>query len=108
MSADRAWLDPLMYTPKQSAVISISRILVLYQAHKKRGKQIAELTAGGYSKERARIVAATHFELVQTICHRFISLTNYNGYPTPIDAILRLRAFGFKIQYTTNAEGVIN
>ncbi|KAF5850046.1 hypothetical protein GGP41_005487 [Bipolaris sorokiniana] len=30
VSADRAWLDPLIYTPKQSAIISILRILVLY------------------------------------------------------------------------------
>ncbi|KAL6158268.1 hypothetical protein ACJBU6_04065 [Exserohilum turcicum] len=81
VSADRAWLDPLMYTPKQSAVVSISRMLVLYRTHKKRGEQMAELTAGGYSEERAGMVAATHFELVQTMCHRFMSLTDYNGYP---------------------------
>jgi hypothetical protein len=26
-----------------------------------------------------------------------MTLTEYNGKPTPMDAILRLRAFGFKI-----------
>lgn len=29
VSADGAWLDPLIYTPKQSAVVAISRMLVL-------------------------------------------------------------------------------
>ncbi|KAL6154866.1 hypothetical protein ACJQWK_00890 [Exserohilum turcicum] len=53
-------------------------------------------------------MAVTHFKLVQDMCHRFMALTDYNGRPTPMDAILRLRAFGFKIRYTTNAEGVVD
>jgi hypothetical protein len=32
ISAESGWLSPLVYTPKQFAVISISRILVLYQS----------------------------------------------------------------------------
>jgi hypothetical protein len=31
ISAESGWLSLLVYTPKQSAVISISRMLVLYQ-----------------------------------------------------------------------------
>ncbi|KAI1676246.1 Superfamily II DNA helicase [Pyrenophora tritici-repentis] len=108
VSADRGWLDPLMYTPKQSAIVSISRMLVLYQAHRERNAQIDKLVAGGYSEETASNMAVTHFELVQDMCHRFMALTDYNGRPTPMDAILRLRAFGFKIRYTTNAEGVVD
>ena len=34
--------------------------------------------------------------------------SRHAGRPTPMDAILRLRAFGFKIRYTTNAEGVVD
>jgi hypothetical protein len=37
-----------------------------------------------------------------------MTLIKYNSKPTPIDSILRLRAFGFKIQFTSNAEGVID
>jgi hypothetical protein len=37
------------------------------------------------------------------------SLATYvNGKPTPIDSILRLGAFRFKIRFTSNAEGVID
>jgi hypothetical protein len=31
ISAESSWLSLLVYTPKQSAVISISRMLVLYR-----------------------------------------------------------------------------
>lgn len=37
-----------------------------------------------------------------------MTLVQYGGKPTPMDAILRLRAFEFKIQFTSNAEGVID
>jgi hypothetical protein len=40
--------------------------------------------------------------------NRFMILIEYNSKPTPMDSILRLRAFGFKIWFTTNAEGVID
>jgi hypothetical protein len=30
VSAETGWLSPLMYTPKQSAIITVARILVLY------------------------------------------------------------------------------
>lgn len=30
ISATSGWLDPLVYTPKQSAVVTIARMLVLY------------------------------------------------------------------------------
>jgi hypothetical protein len=37
-----------------------------------------------------------------------MTLIEYSGKPTPMDFILQLRAFRFKIRFTTNAEGVIN
>jgi hypothetical protein len=42
-------------------------------------------------------MALSYFEYVQEIANQFITLTKYNSKLTPIDAILRLRAFGFKI-----------
>jgi hypothetical protein len=53
-------------------------------------------------------MAPPHLQFVQEMASRFITLTKYNGKPTPIDSILRLRAFRFKIQFTTNVEGVVN
>jgi hypothetical protein len=37
-----------------------------------------------------------------------MTLIEYSGKLTLMDSILRLRAFRFKIRFTTNAEGVID
>jgi hypothetical protein len=53
-------------------------------------------------------MAPCHFDFVQEIAKRFMTLTDYNSKPTPIDAILQLKAFGFKIWFTTNVLGVVD
>jgi hypothetical protein len=47
ISAESSWLSPLVYTPKQSAVISTSRMLVLYRSTQLRQDQINKLVAKG-------------------------------------------------------------
>jgi hypothetical protein len=42
-------------------------------------------------------MALCHFDFVQEMAKRFMTLTDYDGKPTPMDAILQLKAFGFKI-----------
>jgi hypothetical protein len=108
ISAESGWLSPLVYTPKQSAVISTSRMLVLYRSTQLRQDRINELVAEGWGSEDAADIAPPHLEFVQDMANRFMTLIEYNGKPTPMDSILRLRAFGFKIRFTTNAEGVID
>jgi superfamily II DNA helicase RecQ len=108
ISAESGWLSPLVYTPKQSAVISTSRMLVLYRSMQLRQDRINELVAEGWGSEDAADIAPPHLEFVQDMANRFMTLIEYNGKPTPMDCILRLRAFGFKIRFTTNAEGVID
>jgi hypothetical protein len=47
ISAESSWLSLLVYTPKQSAVISTSRMLVLYQSTQLRQDRINQLVAEG-------------------------------------------------------------
>jgi hypothetical protein len=108
ISGESGWLSPLVYTPKQSAVISTSRMLVLYRSTQLRQDRIHQLVAEGWGLEDAADIAPPHLEFVQDMANRFMTLIEYNGRPTPMDSILRLRAFGFKIRFTTNAEGVID
>jgi superfamily II DNA helicase RecQ len=108
ISVDNGWLSALVYTPKQSAVIAIARMLVLYRSTQMRQQAVAKLVEEGWGGEDAAVMAPSHFEYVQEMANRFMTLTEYNGKPTPVDAILRLRAFGFKIRFTTNADGVID
>jgi uncharacterized C2H2 Zn-finger protein len=108
ISVDNGWLSALVYTPKQSAVIAIARMLVLYRSTQMRQQAVDKLVEEGWGGEDAAVMAPSHFEYVQEMANRFMTLTEYNGKPTPVDAILRLRAFGFKIRFTTNADGVID
>jgi hypothetical protein len=42
-------------------------------------------------------MAPCHFDFVQEMAKRFMTLTDYDGKPTLMDAILQLKAVGFKI-----------
>jgi hypothetical protein len=109
ISSGSGWLSPLIYTPKLSAVVSTSRMLVLYQSTQMRQEKMDTLAEEeGWGPEDAAAMAPSHHQLVQEMANRFMTLTEYGGKPTPMDTILRLRAFGFKIRFTTNAEGVID
>lgn len=104
VGTDHGWLSPLGYTAKQAAVVSVSRMLVLYQAKLKREEQITKLDAQGQPREKAH----EHFELVKRMANRFMTLTQYDGKATPMDSILRLKAYGMHIRYNTAAEGVVD
>ncbi|KAF2835755.1 hypothetical protein M501DRAFT_917198, partial [Patellaria atrata CBS 101060] len=39
---------------------------------------------------------------------RFMTLTAFGGQPSPMDSLLRLRTYGFKIRFNTNAEGKVD
>jgi hypothetical protein len=88
--------------------VSTSRMLVLYQSTKMRQQEVEKWKAQGFGAEDAAAMALGHHTFVQEMSHRFMTLAEYGGKPTPMDAILRLRAFGFKIRFTSNAEGVID
>lgn len=51
-------------------------------------------------------MAPGHFDFVQEMANRFITLVRYGGQPCPVDWLQRLKAYGMKIRFTTNAEGV--
>jgi hypothetical protein len=109
ISADSGgWMDPMGYTPKQSAVVAISRMLVLYQATRLRQEHIDQLLSEGYAAADAANIAPPHVEFVQAMANRFMTLTAYNGKPTPMNAVLEMRAFRFKIRFTTKAEGTVD
>lgn len=97
ISAESGWLDPMAYTPKQSAVITTSRMLVLYRSTQLRQEQVSRLVDEGWRLGEAADMAPPHLEFVQEMANQFITLTEYNSKPTPMDAMLRLQAFRFKI-----------
>ena len=61
----------------------------------------------GFSKEDVDKQVLNYFNLVKEMANRFIILTSYRGNPSPIDWLLRLRIYGMKIRFTTNADSVV-
>ncbi|KAH5543855.1 hypothetical protein HBI26_254840 [Parastagonospora nodorum] len=86
ISAISGWLNLLAYTPKQSAIVTTLRMLAAIQ----------KLVEEGHEEEEAVELAPGHYEFVKDMLSRFMTLEQYGGKLTLIDAILRLRAFGFK------------
>lgn len=108
IDADCGWISPLTYTPKQAAIVNVSRMLVLYRSTQMRASHIAQLQEEGFGAHDAQSIAHSHYYFVCEMANRFMTLTSYGGEPTPIDAIQRLKAYGMKIRFTTNAEGVVD
>jgi hypothetical protein len=47
ISAESGWLDPMVYTPKQSAVVTTSRMLILYRSTQLQQEQVNRLVDEG-------------------------------------------------------------
>ena len=47
ISAESGWLNPMVYTPKQSAVVTTSRMLILYRSTQLRQEQVNRLVDEG-------------------------------------------------------------
>lgn len=84
ISSGSRWLSPLIYTPKLSAVVSTSRMLVLYQLTQMRQEKMDTLAEEeGWGPEDAAAMALSHHQLVQEMANRFMTLTEYGGKPSP-------------------------
>ena len=76
----------LSYTPIISAIVTVTKILVLYKASKARKKHIAEIIKKeGFSKEDIDKQIPNYFNLVKEMANRFIILISYRSNPSLID-----------------------
>lgn len=92
ISSDNSWLSPLVYTPKQAAVIGVARMLVLYRSTQMHQEAVNKSADEGWEA----VMAPGHFDFVQEMAKRFMTLTDYDGKPTPMDAIFQLKAIGIQ------------
>lgn len=104
---DKGWDNPEDYTPKLSAVIKLSRLMVIQMAYQTRQDTIAERVGQGWSQERAEEECPGHVELVQGMCRKFMMLMDENGKPTPMDWMFEARTYGLHIRYSITADGNI-
>jgi superfamily II DNA helicase RecQ len=100
------WKPPPNYTTLLSGVVTVAKMLVLYSAVQARKREVADLVATqGWGPQDAADMATSHFDLVRQSVTSFMTLTDYGGRPTPMDWVLRLRAYGKGANKETNAVG---
>lgn len=98
------WNTAKNYTPILSAVVTITRGLVVYRAWLTHQQAVQEGMQGGIEEREARERAPSIFEQVKKMVQRFMTLTGFNGMPSPMDRILHTRTYGMKIRYSTKGE----
>src|SRR6266536_3642655 len=107
MREDDGWLDAEDYTPKYSAVIKLARLMVVQEAYERRWEAIAQYEERGLSPEVAREKASSHYVLTRGLVRSFMTMAHDGNDPKPMQWLYRSRSYGFKIRYTTTAEGKI-
>ncbi|KAH6702795.1 hypothetical protein BKA61DRAFT_704075 [Leptodontidium sp. MPI-SDFR-AT-0119] len=103
MREDDGWLDAEDYTPKYSAVIKLARLMVVQEAYERRREAIAHYESRGLSAKKAD----SHYVLTRRLVHAFMTMAHDGKDPKPMQWLYRSRSYGFKIRYTTTAEGKI-
>lgn len=96
------------YTLILSAMVTVVRALVVYSAYQKREDEVQRLRGEGWEEGNAKAEAPSVYALVRGIVHAFMTLTRYDSEPTPMNRILRLRTYGFRIRFETTAEGKVS
>jgi hypothetical protein len=107
MREDDGWLDAEDYTPKYSAVIKLARLMVVQEAYKRRREAIAHYDSCRLSAKKAGDEADSYYVLTRRLVHAFMTMAHDGKDPKPMQWLYRSWSYGFKIRYTTTAEGKI-
>jgi hypothetical protein len=107
------WSGPSQFTPKLSAIVTTAKMMVVYKAKMDREEELEQAQATrGITRQEAELDegTASHFTRVQGMVRTFMVLIDlvHGAYPTPMNTILRMRAYGRRIHDTENAPGVID
>lgn len=102
LKEDGGWMMPLEYTPIYSAVVKVSRMMVLHQSIKERDKEIAQLEQV-MDRQAAEEKAPGLFRIVRRKVRRFMTRISSSdeAEPTPMWWIMDTRTYGIKVRFTT-------
>jgi len=104
---DDGWLDADDYTPKYLAVIKLARLIVVQEGYEQQQEAIKRLEERGLTTDEACEQATSYFYFIRRLTHQFMTMAYDGKDPTPMQWIFKSRSYGFKIRYTTTAEGCI-
>ncbi|KAI4221646.1 MAG: hypothetical protein L6R40_008618 [Gallowayella cf. fulva] len=92
------WVPAHEYSQTLSALITTSRALVLYHASLVRDAALQQ------GKEKAPTV----FELVKEMVRRFMTLTEFDGEPSPMNRMLHMRTYAYAKAKETMSAGRVS
>ena len=104
---DDGWLDAEDYTPKYSAIIKLARLMVVQEGYERREAAIQQLQERGLTADDAKEEAHSYFHFIRQLTYQFMIISQNGRDPSPMQWIFKARSYGFKIRYTTTAEGCI-
>jgi hypothetical protein len=113
MRGDDGWLDAEDYTPKYSAAIKLARLMVVQEAYEKKEEAMKALQERASAeqeeigKAECRRRTSSYYHLISQMVKKFMVMSPGDRDPTPMQWIFRARSYGFKIRYTTTADGCI-
>jgi len=112
MRDDEGWLDAEDYTPKYSAAIKLARLMVVQEAYERKEAAMKALqerfgSPQEISQAECRQKTSSYYHLISRMVKKFMTMSPGDRDPTPMQWIFRARSYGFKIRYTTTAEGCI-
>jgi hypothetical protein len=104
---DNGWYGAEDYTTNYSAVIKLARIMVVQEGYHRRQDAIEDYKATGLNEDQAQEKAASYFHMIRRLTNQFLVMAHDGRNPTPMQWIFKSRSYGFKIRYTTTADGCI-
>nr|ACP42044.1 TLH5 [Pyricularia oryzae] len=102
------WASPLNYTPKYSAVIKMTRILLASQIKYEDDEEMERLEAQGLEAEEANEQCVGMDRRAHEKVMRFMVRPTTQGRSSPMGWIYDRKAYGMAIRNTTVAEGFVS
>ncbi|KAL6412376.1 uncharacterized protein AUP68_03578, partial [Ilyonectria robusta] len=106
--SNKTWEIYSNFTPKLSAIIAISRLLLVKYVIDQKVKSIQRKRERGQSKEDTEENSPSHFKLISKITRRFIVRGSQGWDTTPTQFIIRLRNYGMAADSNRAMEGSVS
>ncbi|KAF4995459.1 hypothetical protein FDECE_12796 [Fusarium decemcellulare] len=104
---DDTWETYTNFTPKLSAIMAISRVLLVKYTVDKRARYIQRRIEQGQSREEAEDGSPGHFEIMSDMTRRFLVGGAEGWDTTPTQFIIRLRNYGMATDQTRAVSGAV-
>lgn len=102
------WRRPQSYTQILSGLITVARMIVGLSACEQHEAEVRRLRDEGGDDATTEQQAPSIFSLVQSMVQRFMTLTQFNGTPSPMDFFYHTRTIGRSICMNTASEGRVS